>query len=124
MKVSPADIVDRLSILFLKTYRLPYHRDTHGEWHAYSEAFGEMNIDGEYLNRLLDVNGRIWDLESDIRSGREGNLGLEEVGRRALLIRDLNAERIAIKNEIAARYGGFEEKKGQHASERPEQAAA
>jgi hypothetical protein len=44
-------------------------------------------------------------------------LGLEEVGRRAIAIRDYNAERIRIKNEIQERFGeGFTEFKANHAS--------
>ena len=65
---------------------------------------------------LYDINGQIWDLEADIRNGKEGLLGLEEVGRRALKIRDLNAERIRLKNEIAKEHGGFVEYKHNHAS--------
>jgi len=39
-----------------------------------------------------------------------------EVGRRALLIRDFNKNRIAIKNDINSKFGGFQEIKVNHAS--------
>ena len=68
------------------------------------------------IDALYEVNGAIWDLESDIRKGKEGELGLEEVGRRALKIRDLNAKRIQFKNDISERYGEDSEVKGNHAS--------
>ena len=51
---------------------------------------------------LLEANVRIWWLETDLRNGREGGISLEDVGRRALEIRDVNKERIAAKNAIAA----------------------
>ena len=56
-------------------------------------------------------------MESDIRKGKEGELGLEEVGRRAIAIRDINGLRIMIKNEIAKYFGEFLEKKYNHGSE-------
>ena len=46
------------------------------------------------------MNGKIWDLESDIRKGKEGELGLEEVGRRAIAVRELNKIRVGYKNDI------------------------
>jgi hypothetical protein len=70
----------------------------------------------DVVEKLYSVNGRIWDLESDIRKGKEGELGLEEVGRRALLIRDWNHIRIGLKNIIAERLGEEIEIKGNHAS--------
>jgi len=54
----------------------------------------------ELIEKLFIVSNRIWLLESDIRQGKEKELGLEEVGRRALAIRDLNKQRIAYKNAI------------------------
>lgn len=58
---------------------------------------------GELVDRLSIVNVKIALLESDIREGREGKLGLEEVGRRALAVRDLNGERVALRNALNER---------------------
>ena len=72
----------------------------------------------KWLQDLYIVNGKIWDLETDIRLGKENKLGLEEVGRRALKIRDLNKERVELKNKIVRVVGfGFMEKKIRHTSE-------
>jgi len=69
------------------------------------------------LDLLKVVNGFIWDLESDIRKGKEGQLGLEEVGRRALMIRNLNSIRVWTKNLITRTTGrGHLEIKKDHAS--------
>ena len=55
-------------------------------------------------------------MESDIRKGKEEELGLEEVGRRALAIRDWNKKRILIQNEIIEKFGGFKNIKKDHRS--------
>ena len=70
------------------------------------------------LHDLHDYNAQIWDLESDIRKGKENELGLEEVGRRAIQIRNINKKRVEAKNQITElTLTGFIEKKLDHASE-------
>ena len=116
------EILDRLSILKLKIERIgePHLKE---ELQAYQIAIKEFKQRGiivkdEWLNRLYTINGKIWDLESDIRKGKEGEIGLEEVGRRAIAIRELNKQRVSIKNEIVQKTGiGFKDVKMNHASE-------
>ncbi len=55
---------------------------------------------GDLVDRLSIVNLKIWHLENEIRQGGEGKFTLAEIGRRALLVRDLNKERVAYKNAI------------------------
>ena len=122
MEMPLPEILDRLSILKLKIERI-------GEPHlkyelkAYEKAIDEfkkrgMGIKEEWLDKLYDINGKIWDLESDIRKGKENKLGLGEVGRRAIAIRELNKQRVSIKNEIVQKTGiGFKDVKMNHASE-------
>jgi predicted mannosyl-3-phosphoglycerate phosphatase (HAD superfamily) len=43
----------------------------------------------------------IWDLEKELKTGTEQDLPLEEIGRRAIAIRNKNSERVKIKNSIA-----------------------
>ena len=67
---------------------------------------------------MIEINGKIWDLESDIRKGKEQELGLEEVGRRSIQIRGFNKIRVGYKNEMVNLYSeGFEDIKMNHASE-------
>jgi len=71
---------------------------------------------GELVDRLSTVTQRIFHLEKEIRDGVD--LPDEEIGRRARLIRDLNAERVALKNAITAFSGeGFLDVKVAHRSE-------
>ena len=116
MKMFVSEILDRLSILELKSERSDV--DVEEEIDAYSHYLEEYDDYEDYFKRLKEVNGKNWDLESDIRRGKENELGLEEVGRRAIKIRNLNGKRISIKNEISKKYNeGFIEKKVNHASE-------
>ena len=76
----------------------------------------EMQL-GDLVDRLSIINLKIWHLESAIREGQEEGLGLEEVGRRALQIRDLNKERIALKNALNEPTGEiFKDAKVNHVS--------
>lgn len=116
-----SEVLDRMSITKLKVERI-------GESHL-SEEFAEyekavnwfekkgMIIEPSWFEDLYEFNSKIWDLESDIRSGKEGELGLEEVGRRAIAIREINKKRISVKNEISEKTGsGFKDVKMNHAS--------
>ena len=119
MKLSIGDIIDRWSIAYLKHQRA--NQDTSQEINEYidycKEKYSQKDIK-EYFNLLLKVNGDIWSLESDIRKGKEGELGLEEVGRRALQIRNFNGIRVKLKNELNLKYNeGFQEIKANHASQ-------
>lgn len=115
--MSIGDVFDRYSICKLKSQRLGLDNST--EMH---ELYQEM-IEREdllfYAEKLYIVNGSIWDLEADIRNGNEEILGLEEIGRRAIMIRGLNNYRVFLKNEINSKAGtGYIEVKMNHGSQR------
>lgn len=122
MEMPLAEVLDRLSILKLKIERInePHLKK---ELEAFNKALDEFKNKGikikqEWLKDLYKINAKIWGLEADIRKGKEGELGLEEVGRRAILIRNLNRERVALKNRIIQETGiGFKDVKVNHASE-------
>lgn len=110
------EVCDRLSICKLKDTRTEL--DVHAELNELRKATTGYKDIEIYIDQLYTTNGDIWDLESDIRQGKEGILGLEEVGRRALRIRNLNSVRIQIKNTINDLYNeGYTETKSDHASE-------
>jgi len=117
MKISIGDIVDRYSICKLKSERL--NLDLSDEISQLESEIVNYKDITQYVGDLYEVNGLIWDLESDIRKGNEEILGLEEIGRRALKIRDFNNLRVKIKNEVNSKYGeGFIEVKMNHGSEK------
>jgi hypothetical protein len=47
------------------------------------------------------IHNQIWNLEWQLKSGVEHLLPLDEIGRRAIAIRDWNNRRITYKNSIA-----------------------
>lgn len=109
------DILDRLSICHLKADRAGV--DCLAEISELSNAFAPDERINACLGHLFLVNGAIWTLESDLRKGKEGELGLEEVGRRAIQIRNWNSLRVFLKNQINVEYSsGFPEIKKDHAS--------
>ena len=122
MEMPLPEILDRMSIVKLKIERIgePQLKDEYAQYEKALEDYAKVGIKmkKEWLDNLYKINAQIWDLESDIRKGKENELGLKEVGRRAILIRELNKKRIAVKNEIVEKTGiGFKDIKMNHASE-------
>lgn len=124
-----AELIDRWTILDLHDERGEATYELRAEKNRFWNSIMRWMVSNEFLviqkldrpvqgwmDSLRRLNAQIWDLESDIRRGKEGELGLEEVGRRALKIRDINRQRIALKNEISKVTGDFIEHKTDHAS--------
>jgi len=89
------DILDRLSILILKTvYRDDIENEVYGLEELLSHFMGE---DAKTLIELINLNNGIWALESAIRNDKK--LDIKEVGRRTLEIRRINRQRVAVKNK-------------------------
>ncbi len=120
MKMPIGEILDRYSIAVLKKERANADNDI--ELNDLSQEIEEYKQkDSEFINhkinQLIEINGMIWDLESDIRKGKEGELGLEEVGRRAIKIREFNKIRVGYKNDVVEVFGeGYKDIKMNHAS--------
>jgi len=111
-----SELIDRFSILDLKLKRLPKDPKIAAEHKKFADAIQEFGVPtDEYIEEMIKINGRIWDLEFEIRM--TDKLSLEEIGRRTLLIRKINKERIEMKNKIAREHGEFEEVKVDHPSE-------
>ena len=120
MKMPIGEILDRYSIAVLKKERANADNDIElidllKEIEDYKQKDSEFI--NHKINQLIEINGMIWDLESDIRKGREGELGLEEVGRRAIKIREFNKIRVGYKNDVVEVFGeGYKDIKMNHAS--------
>ena len=107
------EVADRLTIARLKKSRLPDSEIDKVALQKQIEYYEKgINFQNEGLNELIlslqEINGKIWDAEYDIRKGLDDGLGLHEIGRRALKIRDLNKFRISIKNKITELAGQLE----------------
>ena len=122
MEMPLPEILDRMSIVKLKIERIgePHLKEEYAEYEKALDEFKSrgIQIKQEWLDDLHKFNGEIWDLEADIRQGKEEELGLEEVGRRAIKIREANKKRISVKNKIVEATGlGFKDVKMNHAAE-------
>ncbi len=114
------ELVDKLSILSRKIY--------FGEEIAISEhrhvelELTKAKLPGKLITnviRLTQMNYEIWNLEHEMRKVAEGPgaMSYEEVGRRAVKIRDLNRKRIEYKNLINDLVGNlYRETKVNHLS--------
>ena len=95
------ELVDRYCIAKLKFAKIGNNKE---ELDFYTEQLHDIDFEliSEELDRLYDVHARVWELEDDFKKYRvEKMYDLEEVGRRALHVRDIMEERYVIKNVIA-----------------------
>ena len=102
-----SEIIDRYTITKLKSEKTD--ENVQKELITYQKELEKYktNLD-PYISRMYAINSKIWDTESDIRKGTK--LPLEEIGRLALKVRDLNCERNLIKANIVDAFSeGFKE---------------
>ena len=112
MKMPLSEILDRYTITKLKSERT--NEDVSDELRTYKKEIDNpdyverSNQIISFIDRLYEINGELWDTEGDIRKGVE--MPLEEIGRLALKVRDLNCIRNEIKAEIVDAFAeGFKE---------------
>jgi hypothetical protein len=113
------ELLDRMSICKLKMERIG-EPQCFEEFQFLEKGIKEYNFtESDYYFKLLyETNAKIWDMESDIRKGMDDKLGLEEIGRRAIKIRETNKIRVSIKNELSKKSkSGFEDIKINHISQ-------
>jgi hypothetical protein len=112
MKMPLSEILDRYTITKLKSERT--NEDVSEELETYKAEIDNPNYAERsnqivsFIDRLYGINGQLWNTEKDIRNGVD--MPLEEVGRLALKVRDLNSKRNEIKGEIVDVFAeGFKE---------------
>lgn len=110
MKYLPElELIDRLCIARIKYERTSGGNQDELDWYEtqYQELITELSPDqlSQLQNDIAEItkiHNKIWDLEWQLKSGVEHLLDLDEIGRRAIAIRDWNNKRITYKNSIAA----------------------
>lgn len=101
-----SELCDRLTIARLKQQRLTSAQADQQDLNT-QIAYYMQGIDcsdfvlNDLVHKLEKINGQIWDAEHNIRRGLDDEVSMEEIGRRALVVRDINMQRIAVKNQIA-----------------------
>tara|TARA_R110002020_G_scaffold276042_7_gene491278 strand:+ start:2721 stop:3098 length:378 start_codon:yes stop_codon:yes gene_type:complete len=115
------EVADRYTIALLKIERLDASEIDVDEMQRQIDYYKEgLDLGNPELASLVDklyhVNGLMWDAEHAIRKGQDEGLGLEEIGTRAIHIRDLNRDRMKVKNDIIDLTGdGFKDAKMNYA---------
>ena len=106
------ELIDRLCIARIK------HERTHGtnqdelDWYEqrYQELVNRLTAEQvqqleSNIREITHIHNQIWNLEWQLKSGVEQQLTMEEIGHRAVAIRDWNNRRITYKNSIAELFG-------------------
>ena len=112
MKMPLSEILDRYTITKLKSERTD--EDVSDELKTYKREIDNPSYVEKssqivsFIDRLYGINGLLWNTEKDIRKGVD--MPLEQIGRLALKVRDLNCKRNEIKAEIVEAFAeGFKE---------------
>lgn len=103
------ELIDRLCIARIKHERTQGANQAELDWYQerYQQLIGTLDADqrailDHNIAEITVIHNKIWDLEWQLKSGVEHMLPLDEIGRRAIAIRDWNNRRITYKNSIAA----------------------
>jgi hypothetical protein len=94
------ELVDRYTIAKLKFNKTAANQ---AELDFYAQQLAQQDISkiSVQLDRLYNIHQEIWKLEAELKSGLDALLTLEEIGRRAIEIRNWNHLRIELKNSMA-----------------------
>jgi hypothetical protein len=122
------ELIDRLCIARVKHERTKGANQDELDW--YEDKYRQLILTLDHdqrgtldhnISEITVIHNRIWDLEWQLKSGVEHLLTMDEIGRRAIAIRDWNNRRITYKNSIAELFGlKMREIKTDHLSD-PEQ---
>ena len=118
---SLGEVIDKMTILARKIYF--GEEDAYRELEYLRQGLNDTGYNGDLILaviRLAQQNIEIWNYENEIRRLGDpvAKLGLEEIGRRAMQIRDNNKKRVSYKNDLNRMSGnGFVEFKTKHRSQ-------
>ena len=100
-KFALIELVDRYCIAKLKLELLGNNQEEFDFYESQMKEFDLSLIQTE-LDDLMEIHRRIWEMEDDFKKCVvELKYPMDEIGRRAIKIRDINIDRYAIKNKIA-----------------------
>jgi hypothetical protein len=101
MKFPTIELVDRYAIAVVKFEKT--NGANQEELDFYLAEIKEINLNprNPKLVELIEHHKYVWSLEDDFKKGRVDGLSLEEIGRRAIHIRDLGYKRVELKNTLA-----------------------
>lgn len=94
------ELIDRLAIARLK-FEITKENKLELDFYEDQAAKFDLTIVADEIQDLVTTHREIWNLEYLLKTGCEDQLSLEEIGRRAIAVRDKNRRRIQLKNLIA-----------------------
>ena len=112
--MTKSDIMDRWTIALIKKHvgKLDMDAEIAVYEQELCDDFAEKpRLFHDWFARLLIANARVWVFESEIRFAKEGDYNIAEIARRALMTRQTNGERCAVKQEIAIHFGEIKDVK-------------
>lgn len=123
MEISPAEIIDRMSIVKLKIERIgnPALQKEFDALNESLEKFRERGVEikEEWISELYEINKEEWDLLERMNEERKREEeDFEKIGRLYIETESVNKRRAETKNKIVEESGvGFKEIKKNHPSE-------
>ena len=101
MKFPTIELVDRYAIAVVKFEKT--NGANQEELDFYLEQMKEADINPLNVKviELIEHHSYVWSLEDDFKKAKVDALPLEEIGRRALHIRDIGYRRVDLKNALA-----------------------
>ena len=100
------ELIDRLCIARVKYQRTNGANQSELDWYEQQFAMLPQSAELDFnVEAMTAIHNAIWELEWELKTGVEENLPLEEIGRRAIRIRDYNNKRISFKNSLASLLG-------------------
>lgn len=129
MELAKSELFDKFTILKLKKERLPASDLVSRQYLMFDKEVKSAlkkqpkTVKSQLKRKLVELyetNKAIWELEHDLRSGLDNNMSLEEIGKRAIKIRNYNGLRMQTKNKICLLFKEeiFREVKTDHISEK------
>ena len=111
IEVSIGEIIDKLSILQIKTSFIKDDEKLNNvkkEYdYLYNIVFNEMKIKQSDFSNMVDINQVLWKIEDDIRDKERDKVFDTEFIELARSVYTTNDKRAEIKKEINLKYGSF-----------------
>jgi hypothetical protein len=95
------ELVDRYTIAQVKYDRTAGENQAELDFYENQMTGIDKNLIWDELQAFKILHDKIWSLEDDFKKSKIDGTSLEEIGRRALEIRDYNQFRVKLKNAVA-----------------------
>lgn len=101
MQFPVIEIVDRYAIAVVKYEKTVGANQEEVDFYLTQMQSANINPLNQKVIELIEHHSYVWSLEDDFKKAKIDNLPLEEIGRRALHIRDVGYKRVELKNAVA-----------------------